>query len=217
MRWLAIACMLLTACSTTTVSPTPVPPPAAPTPAPVAAAPNSLVIDSASSKASYHAHEQLVGRTLPSEAVGTTPGVSGTIAFDPGGNIDGAQSKIQADLSKLTSDESRRDNFIKGETLQTSRYPMATFVPREAPGLPSPLPTSGQSTFQLSGDLIVHGVTRPVTWTVNAQFAPAGVTGDATTNVNISDFGMTPPKAGPVLSIQDGLTLEIVFSVTRPA
>jgi polyisoprenoid-binding protein YceI len=211
MRWLAIATMLLAACSTTTATPTPAPPP----PTLGAPAPNSLVIDPSSSKASYHAHEQLVGRTLPSEAVGTTPGVSGAIAFDTEGNIDATQSKIQADLSKLTSDESRRDNFIKGETLQTGRYPMATFVPREVQGLPSPLPSSGQSTFQLSGDLTVHGVTRPVSWNVNAQFAPDGVTGDATTNVNISDFGMTPPKAGPVLSIQDGLTLEIVFAANR--
>jgi polyisoprenoid-binding protein YceI len=211
MRWLAIATMLLAACSTTTATPTPAPPP----PTLGAPAPNSLVIDPSSSKASYHAHEQLVGRTLPSEAVGTTPGVSGAIAFDTEGNIDATQSKIQADLSKLTSDESRRDNFIKGETLQTGRYPMATFVPREVQGLPSPLPSSGQSTFQLSGDLTVHGVTRLVSWNVNAQFAPDGVTGDATTNVNISDFGMTPPKAGPVLSIQDGLTLEIVFAANR--
>jgi polyisoprenoid-binding protein YceI len=119
------------------------------------------------------------------------------------------------DLSQLSSDESRRDNFIKGNTLQTSRYPTATFVPRDTEGLPSPLPTEGQLTFQLSGDLTVHGVTRPVTWTVTAQFMPAGVSGSATTDVKISDFGMTPPKAGPVLSIEDGLTLEVAFSADR--
>jgi polyisoprenoid-binding protein YceI len=60
-------------------------------------------------------------------------------------------------------------------------------------------------------------VTRPVTWTVNAQFGNSSVDGDATTNVNISDFGMTPPKAGPVLSIDDGLTLELAFAANRQA
>jgi polyisoprenoid-binding protein YceI len=177
----------------------------------------TLLIDSATSKASYHAHEQLVGRTLPSEAVGTTSSVSGAIVLSPDGSVTADQSKINVDLSKLTSDESRRDNFIKGETLQTSRYPMATFVPRQVQGLPTPLPTSGQLTFQLSGDLTVHNVTRPVTWQVSAQFAGASVSGDATTTVNITDFGMSPPKAGPVLSIEDALTLELAFSAAQQA
>ncbi len=191
------------------------------TTAPTAAAATSpqgvtLVIDPAASTASYHAHEQLVGRTLPSEAVGTTAGVSGSLAIAADGTIVADQSKISVDLSKLQSDESRRDNFIKGNTLQTSRYPMATFVPTAIQGLPSPLPTSGQVTFQLIGDLTVHGVTKPVTWQVTAQFGDSSVTGDATSAINITDFGMTPPKAGPVLSIEDGLTLELAFTA-RPA
>lgn len=181
------------------------------------AATTTLVIDASASKASYRAHEQLVGRTLPSEAVGTTNSVTGSLVLAPDGSIVADQSKITVDLSKLQSDESRRDNFIKGSTLQTSRFPMATFVPREAQGLPSPLPTSGQATFQLVGDMTVHGVTRPVTWQVTAQFGDASVSGAATTTVNISDFGMTPPKAGPVLSIEDGLTLELAFTAAREA
>jgi len=177
----------------------------------------TLVLDAASSKASYHAQEQLAGRNLPSEAVGTSNGVSGTIVLNPDGSVVADQSQIKVDLSKLTSDESRRDNYIKGSTLQTNQFPMATFTPRQVQGLPTPLPTSGQATFQLLGDLTVHGVTKPVTWQVTAQFDPSNVSGNATTNVNLSDFGMTPPKAGPVLSIEDGLTLELVFSAAREA
>jgi polyisoprenoid-binding protein YceI len=182
-----------------------------------AASNTTLVIDPQTSKASYHAHEQLVGRTLPSEAVGTSNAVSGSLVLGPDGSIASDQSKITVDLSKLQSDESRRDNFIKGSTLQTNRYPMATFVPRQAQGLPSPLPTDGEATFQLVGALTVHGVTRPVTWQVDAQFGGSSVSGSATTSVNISDFGMSPPKAGPVLSIEDGLTLELAFTAERQA
>jgi polyisoprenoid-binding protein YceI len=173
------------------------------------------VIDASASHASYHAREQLVGRDLPSDAVGTSNDVSGAVIFKSDGSIDASQSQVKVDLSKLTSDQSRRDNFIQRETLQTSQYPMATFTPRDTAGLPSPLPTTGQSTFQLSGDLTVHGVTRPVTWQVTAQFDPTSVSGSATTDVNISDFGMTPPKAGPVLSIEDALTLELAFTAAR--
>jgi polyisoprenoid-binding protein YceI len=67
----------------------------------------------------------------------------------------------------------------------------------------------------MSGDLTVHGVTRPVTWQVSAQFDEGSVSGDATTDVKMSDFGMTPPHVGPVLSLEDGLTLELVFAAAR--
>jgi polyisoprenoid-binding protein YceI len=224
-----LVCLFATACdAATTAAPTPgsTPTPeatsvAALTGTPVASSTQvgvtTLVLDGSASRASYHAHEQLAGRNLPSEAVGTSTAVSGSILLNADGSIDSSQSQIKVDLSKLASDESRRDNFIKGNTLQTSRFPMATFTPRDATGLPTPLPQSGQATFQLLGDLTVHGVTQPVTWQVTAQFDSGSVTGNATTDVNISDFGMTPPKAGPVLSIQDALTLELAFTAARQA
>jgi polyisoprenoid-binding protein YceI len=179
-------------------------------PAPASAV--KLVVDPSTSQARYHAREQLAGRSLPSEAVGTSGSVSGALVLAADGSIVAGQSEITVDLTSLHSDEGRRDNWIKGNTLQISRFPSATFVPRETQGLPNPLPTSGQSTFQLSGDLTVHGVTKPVTWQVTAQFADSTVSGNATTTVNITDFGMTPPKVGPVLGIDDGLTLELAFT-----
>ena len=198
---------------------------ARPTTAPATTAPaasgapsqTTLVLDGNASQASYHARETLVGRSLPSEAVGTSKKVSGTIVLDASGKPVDGQSNITVDLTSLQSDESRRDNFIKGSTLQTSRFPTATFVPRSVEGLPSPLPTSGSATFQLHGDLTVHGVTKPVTWQVTANFTNGAMTGNATTTVQISDFGMTPPKAGPVLSIEDQLTLELNFAASREA
>jgi polyisoprenoid-binding protein YceI len=174
-----------------------------------------LVIDSSASQASYHAREQLVGKSLPTPAVGTSKSVSGNLTLGPDGTVLSDQSKISVDLTKLQSDESRRDNWIKNDTLQTSRFPMATFVPSGVQGLPMPLPTSGQATFQLLGDLTVHGVTKPVTWQVTAEFADATISGTATTSVNITDFGMTLPKVGPVLSVEDALTLELAFTAAR--
>jgi polyisoprenoid-binding protein YceI len=176
-----------------------------------------LAIDPATSSASYRAREQLVGRSLPSDAVGTSPDVTGALVLGADGSVLADQSTISVDLTKLKSDESRRDNFIQRDTLQTSQFPTATFIPRQMQGLATPLPTSGQATFQLLGDLTVHGVTKPATWQVTAQFADTSVTGNATTNVNLTDFGMTPPKAGLVLSIEDGLTLELAFTANRGA
>ena len=65
--------------------------------------------------------------------------------------------------------------------------------------------------------VLVAGGPSIVTWQVTANFANDGLTGNATTSVQITDFGMTPPKAGPVLSIEDELTLELNFAATREA
>jgi polyisoprenoid-binding protein YceI len=206
---------------------TPPPPTTAPTLAPTATQPPTaaataaqgvrLVVEGSQSEARYRAREQLLGRNLPSDAIGTSKTVSGRIVLGASGEPLPEQSQISVDLTALQSDERRRDNFIKQDTLQTSRFPSATFVAREVEGLPTPIPTSGDATFKLSGELTVHGVTRPVTWQVTATFSDTAVSGTATTKVNISDFGMTPPKAGPVLSIEDELTLELAFAANREA
>jgi polyisoprenoid-binding protein YceI len=169
----------------------------------------------AGSQAQYQAVEQLVGRDLPSDAIGTTTGVSGNIVLNPDGQIVPSQSKVVVDLSTLTSDQSRRDNFIKRSTLETAQYPTATFVPTAIQGLPSPLPTSGSHSFQVLGNLTVHGVTKPATWNVTAQANGGNVTGQATTTLTFEDFGMAPPKAGPVLSVQDNVKLVVTLHLTR--
>ena len=160
------------------------------------------------SEARYRAQEQLTGRGF-NEAVGSTREVDGSIVLDANGAIVPGQSRIVVDLRGLTSDSRSRDNYIQRNTLETARFPTADFVIYEAPGLPTPLPSSGEAAFQLTGDLTVHGVTRPSVWQVTAQFSEQEVVGAAATRVLMTDFGMTPPRAGPVLSIEDAITLEI--------
>jgi polyisoprenoid-binding protein YceI len=170
-----------------------------------------LVVDPSNSQASYHAREQLAGNNLPSDAVGTTHGVSGMIVLNPDGSINSDQSQILLDLTSLMSDEEQRDSFIKRNTLQVSQFPTATFVPTQIVGLDTPLPTSGRQAFQLMGNLTVHGVTRPVAWDVNAQFGSMSISGDATTGINITDFGMSIPSVAVLLSLNDALGLEFQF------
>lgn len=188
-------------------------------PSPAAAKPTGdgirLTLTQDGSEARFRAREQLAGRSLPTDAVGATRGVTGSILLGPNGAPLAAESKLTVDLRSLRSDESRRDNWIQRNTLQTDQFPTAELVPREVSGLPNPLPTSGEATFRLVGDLTVHGVTRPTTWETAARFAGREVTGTATTRVKMTDFGMTPPRVGPVLSIEDELALEVDFRATR--
>jgi polyisoprenoid-binding protein YceI len=166
------------------------------------------------SRARFRAREQLARLPAPSEAVGTTSDVSGSIGVGPNGVVPEA-SKISVRMDTLTSDSSMRDRFIKMETLQTQRFPTAEFQPKDVSGLPWPLPTSGELTFQLTGDLTVHGVTQTKTWDIDAQFAPSEVSGTGSTSVTLEQFGMEKPRVGSVLSIEDTIVLEIDFKAVQ--
>ena len=123
-------------------------------------------------KARYKVREQLAGISFPSDAVGTTEAVTGTLVLNPDGSFDTAQSKLTVDLRTLKSDQQMRDGYIQRSTLETEKYPTIEFVPRRAVGLPVPLPAGmqAQAGFQLVGDLTLHGVTKEATWNVVATF-----------------------------------------------
>jgi polyisoprenoid-binding protein YceI len=189
---------------------------AQPTAAAAAAPAGSVRLNLAAdgSRARFRAREQLARLPAPSEAMGMTSDVSGSIGVGPNGVVPEA-SKISVRMDTLTSDSSMRDRFIKMETLQTQRFPTAEFQPKEVSGLPWPLPTSGELTFQLTGDLTVHGVTQTKTWDIDAQFAPSEVSGTGSTSVTLEQFGMEKPRVGSVLSIEDTIVLEIDFKAVQ--
>lgn len=155
--------------------------------------------------------EQLAGFDLPNDAVGTTSAITGQIVLASDGTINSAESKFVIDLTTLKTDQSMRDGFIQRNTLQTSTYPNAEFVVTQVTGLSSPLPTSGVVAFQLVGDLTVHGVTRPTTWEVTAEIVGQELVGIARTRFTFGDFGLTIPKVGRVLNIEDNIRLEYEF------
>jgi len=176
-----------------------------------------LILVPGQNEARYRVREQLVGVSLPNDAVGATRDVTGTIVARTDGTILSAESRVQVDLRTLKSDQSRRDNFIRRNTLQTDRFPLAEFVPVEIRGLSLPLPESGEVQFQLIGDLTIRDVTQRITWEVKAHIEDGEATGQATTSFPFATFKLTRPQVPIVLSIEDNIRLELDFHVQRQA
>jgi len=174
----------------------------------------TYVVVSEESEARYRVREQLVGVDLPNDAVGTTRAITGVLVIE-GGRVVPEASRFQVDLRTLTSDQARRDNFIRRNTLQADRYPYAVFIPREIQGLPSPLPTSGEHAFRLIGDLTLREVTRPVTWEVTARVDGNRVIAQARTQFTFADFNLEQPRVPVVLSVDETIRLEIDVVLQR--
>jgi polyisoprenoid-binding protein YceI len=179
--------------------------------------PVTLVVVPEESEARYRVREQLAGVSLPSDAIGRTNAVTGTIVGRTDGTLVPEESNFVVDLRTLRSDQGMRDNFLRRNTLETDQYPLATFVPTSAPGLPLEIPPAAESSFQLVGDLTIRDVTKEVTWDATCQLESNLIDGScqATTSFTFAEMGLTVPRVARVLSIEDKITLEVDLTFKR--
>jgi polyisoprenoid-binding protein YceI len=138
-------------------------------------------------------------------AVGRTSTVEGTLTVQGTTLI---AATINAKLSALTTDDSRRDSAVQ-RALDTSRFPNATFVLTQPVDVGS-VPVEGQRiTAAAAGDLTIHGVTRQVTLDLQAQLQNGVLVVVGSTDVAFSDYGVTAPTAPVVASVEDHGVVEV--------
>ncbi len=164
------------------------------------------VVDPAQSEARYIAEEELAN-VGANTVVGTTNTIQGAFLFDAEGNPI-ACSTIYVDVRTFVTDSSRRDNFLRGNTLQSDEFPLAEFVVTEVQDFT--MPADGEeTTFTLVGNFTLHGVTKTMAWEVTAARDGNTMTGTAKSQFDVADFDIEKPIVGPVLSIEDTIQLEI--------
>lgn len=165
----------------------------------------------------YRVREKLADLAAQSDAVGRTSSVTGTATIEAaGGSVTVTAASFEADLTTLTSDESRRDNRIREIGLESNQFPTATFVLTSPVDVPAEALIGATVDVTLVGDLTIHGVTKSVSIPAQAQ-----LTADGTVNVlgsltfPFSDFGMTPPSIGGFVRVEDDATLEFVLVLSK--
>ena len=163
----------------------------------------------AGSEAGYRVREKLAALPAKSDAVGRSPAVTGSVRGERAGDLLVAtDAGVEVDLTKLASDESRRDNRLRTDGLQTNQFPTATFVSSR----PIPLPAetaSGQAVkVDAEGDLTLHGVTKRVT--IPLDIRVTGGKGELVGSLSfpMSDFAINPPNIGGFVTVDPDATLE---------
>ena len=165
-------------------------------------------------EARYRVREQLMHHDLPNDAVGKTTAITGSITIAPSGAVDTAASKITIDVTALKSDQERRDGYVAHRTLETARYPTVDFVPTGVTGATLPL-SSAEQSFDVTGNLTVHGVTRPTTWHVTAKSSGDDITGTGWTKFTFANVQLAQPRVPILLSVADTIRLEYDFHLVR--
>src|ERR1700716_4148396 len=168
------------------------------------------------SQAGYRVREQLASLPAPSDAVGRTSAVTGTLTLaQAASGYSVTVANFSVDVSKLTSDQSRRDQRIHSQGLESDRYPTATFK------LTSPIALStdaGSGTMihvSATGDLTIHGVTKSVTIPIDARLTGSKIELVGSITFPFRQFGMTPPRIGGFVSVQDNATMGVQVMLGR--
>ena len=144
-------------------------------------------------------------------AVGTTSSVSGQIMVDYDNPSLSKVGDITVDISTFKSDKARRDKAIRGDWLESSRYPLAVFSPDELRALPSSYRPGETLSFEIVGDLKVRDVSKQTTFTLSAVLDGEQLIGTATTQVQMTDFDFKPPSIAGILEAENDVVLTFEF------
>jgi polyisoprenoid-binding protein YceI len=141
------------------------------------------------------------------DAVGRTSEVSGTVRI-AGDRL--AAAELEAQLSSLRSDESRRDNALRTRGIETDRFPTASFR------LSGPVALDAEGATA-RGELTLHGQAQPIRAAVRGQRLGADaieLVGSAP--IDFDRFGIEPPSIAGFVTVRERGTLEFRLRL-RPA
>ena len=160
------------------------------------------------SQVGYRAKEVLFGQSA--EAAGRTTGVTGTMTID-GTTVEDAA--FTADLTALKSDSDNRDNQVQGRILNTAEFPNATFKVTKAIALGSAPADLKQITVDATGELTVHGTTKPVTIKITARRNGDVIETNGSVPITWSEYGIDSPSGGPA-TVEDSGSMEFLITFT---
>jgi polyisoprenoid-binding protein YceI len=163
------------------------------------------------SQAGYRVGETLAGQG--NTAVGRTTAITGAMTI--------AKSVVttatfSVDLTKVASDQSRRDAQFQGRIMDTAKYPTATFRLTKPIDLGATVDSTGPVPVSTTGDLTLHGTTRNVTVPLTAQRNNAGIQLSGQIPVTFAEYGIPNPSIGSFVTTDDHGQAEILLNFTRP-
>ena len=166
--------------------------------------------DYTSSWVGYRVGEELAGIGT-TEAVGRTPVVSGTLEI---AGLTAVAATVEVDLTTLVSDRPQRDGLVR-RALDTQQFPSARFeltTPVSFTALPTPDEYASQV---VTGEFTVHGVTHPVRVLLEAAWIENIIIVGGAFEIRFEDYGINPPRAPIVLSVEETGTVELLLNFTR--
>jgi polyisoprenoid-binding protein YceI len=167
------------------------------------------------SEVRFNIDETLSGSRIT--VVGVTDQVAGDIIIDFDNPSSSRLGVIRINVRTLRTDQDFRNIALRSDILESARdeYEFAEFHPVSINSLPDTVAIGDDLVFQITGDLVVHGVTQAATFETNITLvAEDRIEGYATATILYSDFNISIPSVPRVADVSDEVILEIDFVAT---
>lgn len=172
----------------------------------------------AGSEAGYRVREKLAALPAQSDAVGRSSAVTGTFRIERQENAFAASAaRFEVDLTRLASDDSRRDNRIRTQGLESNRFPTATFVSTSPISVPADAVDGRVVRVSAEGDLTLHGVTKRVTIPMEGRLSNGRVELAGSYRFPMRDFAIQPPNVADFVTVDPDATLEFRLVLEKQA
>jgi polyisoprenoid-binding protein YceI len=153
----------------------------------------------------YRVREVLAGQSQV--AVGRTSAVGGGMTIS-GDTVTAASFSVL--MATVHSNESERDAQFDGRIMDVSAYPTATLT-LTGPISLAPLPADGViRTYRASAGLAMHGVTRTVSFSLEAERTSAGIEVSGAIPILFADWSIANPSFPPFVTTQNHGVLEFL-------
>jgi polyisoprenoid-binding protein YceI len=171
------------------------------------------VVRGSESIVGFRAREKYLALPVPSEVVGRTSVVRGTMETRGGAIV---ATSVVADMRTLKTNDSRRD-----ETLRSSRGPLWDKHPYGRFTLGSqPVELAGLSSGSVAdvvarGTLRLHDVDRRVEFPLQVRLSGGRFQVVGRLRTTMTSFGFDPPSVAGLTTVRNGLTIEVKLTFVR--
>ena len=207
------ATVTATAAAPPAADPEPTTPPATEPPAAEPPQPgqveNVVFVIGEGSEATFTVNEKLAWLDLPNDAVMRTVGLSGEVY------LDGQPSVIDLDLHSMTSDSDRRDNYVRRRMFPDHR--VATFTVNDLGQLPNPLTVGEEINREVTGQLAIAGVVKPIVFDVTARLDADRLFVLGRAAFTWQELEMPPPNIPGRIQVKDEVRVEVLLSAAPAA
>lgn len=156
-------------------------------------------IDAAHSTATFS-----VAHIWVEHVTGTVPIVDGSVTLAPGSAIPLAATAV-LDATKIATGEPDRDRALESpDFFDSAKFPTWTFASTS-------VTPRGPDSFEMDGDLTIHGVTRSEHLDVTLRGTPDHPSYRAVATIDRHAFGMATTRLDPVIGSTAVVTIEIAL------
>jgi polyisoprenoid-binding protein YceI len=124
-------------------------------------------------------------------------------------------ASFTAQMATIHSDQSQRDAQFDGRIMDTAAYPVGTLTLTSRIALGS-LPANGViRTYHATGDLLLHGQTRSVTFSLQAERTSAGIEVSGSIPIVFADWDIPNPSFTGFVTTQNHGLLEFLVKFSK--